>query len=83
MAIPNLGQVIAQAWEDAQEHSRLTMPDPFRSFTWFNDTQSYRERLDERVVNYYGNVVPRIEVVKNNLQFDLREPHLPASRLPQ
>lgn len=68
MKIANLGQIVA----DAFEHVLQTTEDPFRSFSfydlWTGHHTPYRAYLDRQIVNGFGNVVPRIETVKNNLR---------------
>lgn len=60
----NRAQQVADAWVWVMDRTR----DPFRHDWMFNlFRKSYRERLDEPVINYKGEVVPRIEVVRLNL----------------
>lgn len=54
---------------------------PRAKFYWPRDPRSYRERLDEQKVNYLGEPIPRITIVRRNLykmQKPSRKPNLPA-----
>lgn len=46
-----------------------TREDPLRtpSYIFSEDPRSYRQRLDARPLNYFGEVIPRIEIVRQNL----------------
>lgn len=63
---PNVSHLIAQIWEDVVRDS----PDPWRNPSPLNDYggMSYRERLDWQPLNYYGEKIPRIVTVRNNLR---------------
>lgn len=81
MANPNLGDIIAKAWDQELR----TSPDPFDTDA-FNGMfglpyRTYQQRLDRQRRNSYGDLIPRIDTVRRNLRL-LNDPHLPASRLP-
>jgi hypothetical protein len=61
-------QLVADTWE----WTLRTSPDPFRGDNFFNEPfglprKTYREVLDEQPINYYGELIPRIETVRRNL----------------
>lgn len=62
-----LGEIISQAWEDVMR----THEDPLscgvlgRMFGF--DRRTYRDRLDAYKINYFGERIPRIEIVRQNL----------------
>lgn len=61
----NHGTVVADAWEEMMR----THEDPMRAslYLFSEDPRSYRERLDARKINYYGEAIPRIDIVRQNL----------------
>lgn len=61
MAHPSLGQLAADAWE----HTLRTTEGPS---WWRGPRPSYRERLDAVKLNYFGEPIPRIEIVRHNLR---------------
>lgn len=69
MSYPNISKLVGDAWTEFMR----THPDPFHDDCGlfkklFGDKMpTYRERLDKIQVNYYGNPIPRITIVRNNL----------------
>lgn len=68
MITHNLGSMVAAAWEDALRE----LPDPWRT-SFLNPLfglprLSYREALDQRQYNIYGEVIPRRVIVRRNLR---------------
>ncbi len=62
----SLGDIAATAWEDVMR----THEDPWRGGALdrlFGDRRTYRERLDAWRINYLGERIPRIVIVRNNL----------------
>lgn len=81
MANTNFASTIMAAWDEAWS----TSPDPFRDnylgeMLGMTPRRSYREHLDQREINVYGNVIPRIERVKRHILL-LGDPHLSPERL--
>lgn len=83
MARHNLSEIIAAAWE----HTLKTSPDPMRN-DWLAEhlgvipRTTYRERLDKREINMYGEIIPRIERVRRHLRA-LGSLRLNPARLPK
>ncbi len=80
MSAPNLGDIVASAWE----HTLRVSPDPFRNLSralFGLPPLSYRDDLHRPLVNHYGVIIPRIVLVAQNIR-SLGDPHLPARRLP-
>ena len=63
----SFGDIAASAWEDVMR----THEDPFRGSALSRmlgfDRRTYRERLDAWRINYLGERIPRIEIVRQNL----------------
>lgn len=82
MKTPNIGQVVADIWEQVLRETE----DPYESdFLFYQLTglkpKTYRERLDRIRVNVYGEAIPRIVVVRQNLRY-LGNIRLDPNRLP-
>lgn len=56
--------MVADAWEHVQRTRPCT--NPWRSL-FGDDRRTYRERLDAWQVNYAGERIPRIDIVRHNL----------------
>ncbi len=74
----NVGEMVSAAWEEALRES----PDPFDAgdIFRFGSRLTYRERLDRVPRNCYGEIIPRIVLVRRNLRQLTRPVHPP--RLP-
>jgi hypothetical protein len=62
----SIGEIVVGAWE----HTMRTTEDPLRKpyYLFSRDPRSYREQLHASKLNYYGEVIPQIEIVRQNLQ---------------
>jgi len=78
----SFGDVVLRAWEQAKREN----PDPFREPSYLLEffggpRRSYRERLHWQRRNGYGELIPRIVTVRQNLRAlgkPKRAPRLPA-----
>lgn len=81
MALANLSAIVADVWEQTLR----TSEDPFRSDialeVFGRARRTYRERLDRRIINLYGEEVPRIEIVRKHIR-QLGKPPKPP-RIPE
>lgn len=59
------GQMVADAWEAVMRETPHTF---FFGLLDRDDPRTYRERLDEQPKNHYGDVIPRIVIVRNHLR---------------
>lgn len=84
VANPNLGHVIADAWNTMQRETEDPFSDPggIMAEMFGHQPQTYRQILDRTRVNYFGHAIPRRVTVRRNIRFVLADPKLPASRLP-
>jgi hypothetical protein len=63
-----MAQFVADAWE----HTLRVSPAPDNGFLFERlgggPRKTYREQLTERKRNWYGELIPQIEIVKTNIQ---------------
>lgn len=81
MANPSIGMLVA----DALTHRFKISEDPFKSMI-FNEMcglprVTYRQYLDRARVNVYGETIPRIAIVRDNIE-RLGPTRLDPNRLP-
>lgn len=66
----NRGQMLAEAWH----HVMCMSEDPYRASSYLlsemfgHGRQTYREHLHRPIINAYGEEVPRIAIVRENLR---------------
>lgn len=83
MAVANIGQIVADTWD----HMLRVSEDPFRDHSGLFDEmfgrprRTYRQILHRDIINAYGETVPRIELVRENLR-RLGKTRLNPSRIP-
>lgn len=79
---PNIGQIVADAWDHTlrvSESPYVNSPGLFRELFGL-PRNTYRERLHRDIINIYGEKVPRIVVVRENIR-RLGKPRVPP-RIP-
>jgi hypothetical protein len=67
VAHESLSQLVAAAWD----HALKTTPSDTGGLYVLlggGPRRSYRDRLDAVAVNYFGDPIPRIEIVRRNLE---------------
>jgi hypothetical protein len=67
----NAAQLVSDAWD----HMLRVNEDPFRAggdiiaeMVFGQRRKTYRERLHRKIINSYGQEVPRIEIVRENIR---------------
>lgn len=71
----SMAQVVVDVWEQVLRESPA-----MDWLTFFDDRLTYREQLDRRRRNAYGDIIPQITLVRRNLRLlgkPCRPPRLP------